>query len=75
MKVNVNRELTRFCMSDEVLKHTNMTMERIMELVYGGIPVNIRYDPYNRCYWCDIIKYTADPVYVEDETVEELTGP
>lgn len=67
LEVKFNRFIERTCMSDEVLKHTNMTIERIMELCYGGVPVNIRYDPYLRAYICDVIKYTADPAHLTEK--------
>ena len=60
-EVKFKRFLQRAYMPKDVLDHIGIEIERLIELTYGGYPQNLRYDPYNRVYWFDIIKYTADP--------------
>ena len=59
-------------MPQTVLDRVNMDIVRLMWVVYGGWPTNLRYDPFRRVYVCDIIKVGEDPCYIEDGVIEDL---
>lgn len=57
--VSVSMEtLRRF---KDVVRHPSKMEEllwdyqRFIRLVYGGFPINLRFDPYSKCWECDII--------------------
>lgn len=46
----------------DVIKHPSKIEEllwdyqRFIRLVYNGFPINLRYDPFNKLWECDIIR-------------------
>lgn len=46
----------------DVIKHPSKIEEllwdyqRFIRLVYGGFPINLRYDPYMKTWECDIVR-------------------